>query len=316
MRRFPTVLGPLLIGPPAERAEPTLIGLGGLPLRQGTSLKMRTLAFAVVLAVTLGSAASAQSNVVYSPDITVELSGTVAADEDVADDDQMGTVGLLDLGTLPGAVDVDGYETDADEHLFSLDTWATLPGPLDVAPADVVSFDGVSYALAFDSLTEGIPAGVNVDAVSMSGSDLVLSFDVTVDLGGGLVVDDEDLVTFDGTDFALLLDGSTEGIDRSLDLDAASVNALGHIFVSFDTDGSVDGGPFDDDTVLRRTPAGWTNVFDASSTHPGFANGDVIALPEPGLAVQMGTSLLSLFLINAVRRWKGSHSMAQREDVR
>jgi hypothetical protein len=316
MMRFPTVLEPLLIGPPAERTEPTLIGLGGCPVPLGASLKLQHLAFTVVLTATLGSAASAQSNVVYSPDITVELSGTVAADEDVADDDLLGTVGLLDLGTLPGAVDVDGYETDADEHLFSLDTWATLPGPLDVVPADVVSFDGVTYALAFDSLTEGIPAGVNVDAVSTSGSDLVLSFDVTVDLGGGLVVDDEDLVTFDGTSFALLFDGSTEGIDRSLDLDAASVNGLGHIFISLDTDGSVDSGPFDDDTVLRRTSAGWTNVFDASGTHPGFANGDVIALPEPGLAVQLGTSLLFLFLVNAVRRRTGSQPMAQREDVR
>ena len=46
-----------------------------------------------------------------SPDITVDLSGTTVEDEDLGEDDLLGTVGILFLGTIPSSTDLDGQRT-------------------------------------------------------------------------------------------------------------------------------------------------------------------------------------------------------------
>ena len=94
----------------------------------------RALAIALVASTTLISATPAWSQYRYTPDITVDLSGTVVTDESVADDDLLGTVGLEDLGTLPPSTEVDAYEPIGSEHLFSLDTTVLLSGSLTATP--------------------------------------------------------------------------------------------------------------------------------------------------------------------------------------
>jgi hypothetical protein len=239
----------------------------------------------------------------YSPDITVDLSGVTVADEDVVTDNLMGIVVPMNLGTLPEAADVDAYQRLGNgDQLFSLDVASELPGSLSVTPADVVRFDGSSYTLEFDASAVGVPDGVDVDAVAVDGSgNLVLSFDVTVDLGGGLVVADEDLVSFDGVSFALLFDGSAEGVAEYLDLDGISIGSLGSLLMSFDTTGEVGGWWFDDDTVMRYNGTTWTPLFETDFAHPGFEGGDVIALPEPSFMLQFGSSVLLLVLVGRRR---------------
>ena len=246
---------------------------------------------AALLALALVWGASpAQSQISYSPDVTVQISGTVVSDEDTALDDLGGSVGVTDLGSLPTAAEVDAYSLDGGDRLFSLDITSVLPGGLVARPADVVRYDGASYTLAFDALAAGVPAGANVDAVSVAGSGLHLSFDTTVDLGGGVTPADEDLVLFLGGGFVLSFDGSAAGLDESLDLDAANVQADGSFVLSLDHGGTIGGVVFDDDTVLIHDGANWAVAVDASDLDPAFGAADLVAVPEPnvGLALALG----------------------------
>ena len=101
-----------------------------------------------------------------SPDITVDLSGTTVNDEDLAEDDLVSLVVLIDIGTLPGNTALDAaHEVSSGNHLLSFETTVVLAGGLTAEPVDVVEFDGFIYSLIFDGSAEGVPNGVNVDAV-------------------------------------------------------------------------------------------------------------------------------------------------------
>ena len=217
-----------------------------------------------------------------SPDITVDLSGTIPDDEDVLADDLTGTVTLLNIGSLPGQADLDGYHRlPSGDQLFSLDTTAQLPGGLTAAPGDVVRFDGTTYTLEIDGTAEGLPSNALVDAVGMiEGGDLLLSFDITVSVDG-ITVDDEDLVRFDGVTFSLFLDGSGAGVTAALDLDAVHhLDPNGHLLLSFDGSGTLGGVDFDDEDVLEYDPVGatWEMAYDGSVQHSGWPQGDLDAV--------------------------------------
>ncbi|MHA7839427.1 MAG: hypothetical protein ACX98W_18350, partial [bacterium] len=65
---------------------------------------------AAILWVSAGivsSPGSAVGQLTWSPDVTVSIAGTVVADEDAAEDDLLGSVGLADLDSLPAAAEVD-----------------------------------------------------------------------------------------------------------------------------------------------------------------------------------------------------------------
>jgi hypothetical protein len=256
-------------------------------------------AVAGAVAALLVGPAGAGGQVVYSPDVDAEIGGVHVVDEDAVSDDLAGTVVRLPIPGLPREVDVDGYHVDdGGDVLFSLDTSAELGG-VPVRPADVVRYAG-GFSLEFDAAASGVPDGANVDAVSRTPvGDLVLSFDRHVDLGA-ILADDEDLVTFDGATFGLLLDGSAEGVADGLDLDGAHVKSGGiELLVSFDAPGLVGGMPIDDDDVLEfDTSIGtWSVVYDGAAHHPSLEAGgvDAVALPEPGgwLALSCGGLLLA-----------------------
>jgi hypothetical protein len=265
--------------------------------------RFRWLACSVVLVLASTAGAAAAQTLVYSPDITSDLSGVTFADEDVAADNLLGMVAPQPLGSLPAQVEVDAYQLlGSGDQLFSLDTTAALPGGLVARPGDVVRYDGATYGLEFDADAEGVPDGAGVDAVAVDGmGNLLLSFDTTVDLGGGLVASDEDLVSFDGSSFAMRFDGSAVGLAESLDLDGAAVGSLGALYLSFDTTGSIGGWTFDDDTVMRYNGTTWTPLFETDFTHPGFEGGDLIALPEPGVLPGLGATLALLACLQRLR---------------
>ncbi len=218
------------------------------------------------------------------PDITVSVLGTTVTDDEALDEYPAGVPQVADLGGLPDAAEVDAYWVDADgEHLFSLDSTIELAGGVTARPADVVRWDGFNYSIEFDAAGFGIVDGVNVDAVMEWMGSLVFSFDTSVDLGGGAVAADEDLVIVSGASLVVFLDASVAGVPESLDLDAASISPTsGGLLLSFDQAGSVGGVAFDDDTVLEYAPPNWSIAFDASSSYVGFEAADVVAVPEPG----------------------------------
>jgi len=211
------------------------------------------LAMAACLAFPSLWAATPLQRVRVSPDVTAVLDGATLDDDSVAEDNLAGSVTVLaSPAPIPTAADVDAYQLLPDgKQLFSFDTAVVLPGGLTAEPCDVVRWDGTGYTFAFQGRPRGIPAGVNVDAVAVKGTSLLLSFDVTVDFGN-FRADDADLVLFDGVAFSLFFEGAAAGVDPGLDLDAADyLECNGHLLLSFDGSGTLGTLAFDDADVLE-----------------------------------------------------------------
>jgi hypothetical protein len=266
-------------------------------------LRKRARCLVSAVCLCLLHALAASGDVILSPDVSISIAGVDLADGEIAFDYQSGHVWPAGLG-LPDNSAVDGYHMrDDGTQLFSLEVTTALAGGaghIVAEPADVVSWDQIDYAIAFDASAHGVPAGVNVDAVSETDmGDFVLSFSTTVMLGG-LLVEDEDLVRFDGRRFSMLFDGSAQGVAAGLDLDGADVPD--GLVVSFDGSGLIGGAFFDDEDALsfEAESGSWRVVYDGSAEHPSWpSGGDVDALvfvPEPGAALMLvsGVGLLGV----------------------
>lgn len=147
-------------------------------------------------------------------------------------------------------VEIDGFErVDDTIFYFSVDAHVELDG-LVIAPGDIVLRDGGSLSLAFNSGDQGLPDGINVDAVALGeNDDLIFSVDTHVDLGG-TVFEDADLIRFDGSGFAKAFDASVAGFPDNADIDAATGFSEGRMAVSTKTAGMVDSSPYDHGTLL------------------------------------------------------------------
>jgi hypothetical protein len=255
-------------------------------------------ALTVTAAAAPAFGATPLADIRVSPDVPVQLGSLVVGHENIVRDDLHGTLTLGSLGAIPHQADLDAYHRLINgAQLLSFDTTVTLPGGLIARPADVVRYDGVAYTLAFDAAARGIPRGVNVDAVAVRAGALLLSFDVSVDLGG-FRVEDEDLVAFDGSGFSLFFDGSAAGIDPRLDLDGAELfECNDHLLLSFDGSGAVGGVAFDDEDVLEYDRAStWQMAYDGSAHDPNWTAADLDAVSAtvdfgPGTPVVFGQTV-------------------------
>jgi hypothetical protein len=247
------------------------------------------------------SAASAQIRVTTSPDVTLELGTNLQAVDDgrlAIGSSQPSAVYVPPFSGIPASAAIAAYDVLDDgigaTSLLSFESDVELPGAILARRGDVVAVVGSgSYSILLDASAVGIPDGVVTDALASVGPDLVLSFDGTVDLGGGLIAADEDLVRWNGAAFVLAFDGSAAGLDESLDLDA--VDRTGNIWaVSFDTGGIVNGVPFQDEDVLAYSNvAGAFSpnlVFEGAAVDPDWAAADVeaFAVPEAGTIEMLG----------------------------
>ena len=180
--------------------------------------------------------------------------------------------------------------------LFSTTTVVELnPGSLVARPEDVVHRTPTGVlSIEFDGSAEGLPDGTNVDAVTrMASGDLVLSVDRTVLLPPSLVVDDDDLVRFDGASFSLLFDASAVGFDERLDVDALDEVATDRFLISLDASGAAGGVDFDDEDLLEIDIGGGSVVglaFDGSGQHADWRRVDLDAVnvPEPAMGLLFG----------------------------
>ncbi|MEZ4333603.1 MAG: hypothetical protein R3F35_17760 [Myxococcota bacterium] len=270
------------------------------------------LVIAIPLASMIASATpslAAPDLVAVSPETSLDLvpgGGTdLVTDQDVAVDNLLGVVIEESLGNAVAARDgvelVGFHDEGGSSRLIVFDEPIQLIGAV-LSPGDVARFDGSLYQAIFDASLEGIPAGVEVDALSRGiDGHLVFSFDTTVTLDG-VTVADEDLVRFDGSGFDLVFDGSAFGVPASLDLDAVSYDAQGRLYVSFDTSGRIAGVDFADEDILEFDPFTgiWAGqlAFDASVGGSGNGSGwpasDVKAIhvPEPGPGLALGALVL------------------------
>jgi hypothetical protein len=234
----------------------------------------------LLLPVVASLAATPLSEVRVSPDTTVTLSGTTADDESVVRDDLAGSVTSLAIGSIPAETDLDAYNVRPNGvQLLSFDTTVVLPGGITARPGDVVRYDGAGYAIEFNAAAAGIGPGVNLDAVAVYGSSLLLSFDTAFDIGG-LHVEPADLVLFDGATFTSFFSASPAGIAPGLNLDAADyLPCNGHLLLSFDGSGTIGGVAFDDEDVLEFDRAStWEMAYDGSAHDPHWGPADLDAV--------------------------------------
>jgi hypothetical protein len=258
-----------------------------------------------MLALCLPAGSAGAQNVSVSPDVHVDLAGTVFADEAVAVDVGLGVVVPASLGSLPESAAVNAYDVlDGGEQLFALDTTVELPGPLVVEQRDVARWDGAAYTLEFDGSAAGVPDGAAVDGVTTTNGLLLLSFDTTVSLAGGVVAADEDVVGWDGASFWLALDSSAAGAPEAADADGIYAPPDGNGMLSFDIGGSFGAVAFADEDVLRLdfVTSAWTLEYDGSAQHAALAPADIeaIYLPEPGRIPMLASGIA--FLLGLLRR--------------
>ncbi len=275
---------------------------------------------ASALSFVMAPFAKAQSVISVSPDVTIPLGAgnLMTADHAVAADNQLGIIVLQNLGAIPESADVIGYaEGSSGSKLLSFDTTVVLTGGLLVRPGDVVAWNGSSYSIVFDATLEGLPRGVQTDAIAIaSNGGLLLSFDTDVSLPGSLHVADEDLVRWNGSAFSLALDGSSVGMSRALDVDAVDDLGGSVFLVSFDSGGTLPASAgsvaFADEDVLRHTSGGWSLERDGSAADADWGAADLDAMqmvPEPGRALMLAVGGLFLAAIG-VRLGRGRGAAA------
>jgi len=221
---------------------------------------------AVVLLAGLSHTSQAQTplqQVIVSGDVSVSLpfvSGGTFVSSDASlqriDVDAMVSTGsiVIGFGNSGGVFDlpwaVDAY--DAASEAFSIDIAAEVDisgGPtLFIRPGEIYNRSGTRL---FDPVAAGLPANVNVDALSVDpiSGDLLLSFANWVP---GEFITPADIMRWNGSTLTIYFDGFR--VPRNLNLDAAQVLENGNILMSFDTSGSIDGIGFNDEDVLEYDP--------------------------------------------------------------
>ena len=231
--------------------------------------------------------------------------GVVFADEDVvAFDTATGTWSMMfdgsDVGI--GASDVDGLDIISLSPFIvdmSFDKPRTIPGVGSIDDSDVVRFTGTSGANtsgSFEVLIDGSDVslttyGEDIDAISTSGNDRILSTIGAFNLGGGVTGADEDLFLFTPTltgttttgSSAFLFDGSDVGIGARDITGIWSDPVTGDLYGSALNTYTIAGLVSDSDDIFMfsgttgaTTSGVATRFFDGDSN--GFANEQIDAL--------------------------------------
>lgn len=275
---------------------------------------MAALASFAAGALALAVPANAQ---LVSADVSNDLTWT--AGTDVIDDEDLrrwtppSSFATVALGPVPGAADLAAaHELEDGRLLVVYDTFVDLGGGVQAGPEDIVAHSGAGDSIYFDGSAAGLPPGTRIDAVASArvGGEVatLLSFDVTVSLPGGVLADDEDLVSWSQGTWALVFDGSEAGVPAGLDLDAVAFDRFqDRLYLSFDGSGSIAGVDFDDEDLLARTATVWSLALDASGTlGAAFAAGDLDAV-----AVRAATIFQDGFEAGTTAEWSATQGGAR-----
>lgn len=213
-----------------------------------------------LLSLTLGAVAQTPTEldeIQFSGDISHSLpvtgGGTLLSDDDtiLMFDLSLGAADGTDfLGDLDGA-DLDAYHNNdaCSARVFSVDAMTRFNGT-DMLPADVFNSAGTKV---LDARAEGIPDGVNIDAVSFSPvtCDLVFSIDVYAELDGA-TYSPSDLIAWNSTaGFSLFLTGNLDA-----NIDALHILDDGRLLFSVDSDTDLVDLVVQDEDVIEQIPGG------------------------------------------------------------
>jgi outer membrane protein assembly factor BamB len=185
-------------------------------------------------------------------------------------------------------MDIVGYHREP--RLYVIDTATNLGGTL-VRASDVASDGGVlsDPTILFDGRANALPAGVNIDAVTIDPDtgDLVLSFDRSV--GASPLFRRADLVRWNGSVYQHYFQGTM--LPVAADINGAHILDSGNILMTFESGIMVpgSGGSFyvRDDQVVEFDPDTGLFVLQSAvdlNTHPAWrrAGFDALAAIEGG----------------------------------
>ena len=219
-----------------------------------------------------------------SSDISISLSGTPVSDEDVASDDFTPPPLISMFTDVPSNADVTALARVINgDWLLAFDITVLLPGNagnIVATPQDIVRESGGIYSIEYDGSANGLAPGVKIDAVSEHPSGLLLSFDVTAKIAS-LVIDDADIVLWDGANHSIVFNAATAGVPASYDIDAVHyASVLNRFQLSFKTGGSLDGQVFADEDIIEHDVASgdFALALDATVLHAEWASADLDAL--------------------------------------
>ncbi len=254
----------------------------------GSALRIAVATICIVGTVT-AHAATSLDELHLSADIHTRFPADGGAVLVVSDDDIIlyeTALGEAEATAFLGALDrsdVDAYHAadGCGGALFSLNATAEIGGTVQ-RPADVFGTTGVK---SLDGVAEGVADGVDLDAVTRDPGtcDLVVSFDVTVELDGQVFRPD-DLARFSGGAFSLFRAGPGSG-----NLDAVHVLDTGAVLASFAAPVPDLGVAFADQDVVEQASPGsaWEVAFQPAAIDASWAGADTDALyvvrsPIPG----------------------------------
>jgi hypothetical protein len=140
---------------------------------------------------------------------------------------------------------------------------------ISLANEDVARYNAATCQVdkVFDGSVVGLPAAANVDALALKDGDVYLSLQAPYKVPGiPGVVDDSDVIKYNGAAFSLFYDGSLYGLTvNSENVDAIAFDETGALLLSTTGNYSVTGLPAGaDEDLLRFDGAAHSLYFDGS----------------------------------------------------
>jgi len=163
------------------------------------------------------------------------------------------TPAIVDLG-IPANVQFAALAVSGDDVFYSPDA-SFMAGSLRVTPRDIArrSSSGVTtIQLSGDVI--GLPATARIDALVLSGSDILFSVDVPARVAA-LAVGSADILRWNGSSVSILYSAQALGLPAGLNVSALERLSNGDLLVGFDSAGKVGGVSFKAGEVLDYSPA-------------------------------------------------------------
>lgn len=156
----------------------------------------------------------------------------------------------------------------------------------EVSDEDILSFNGIDYAMVFDGSDMGISSN-DIDAFHfVDAGTILISLDKSITIDGFGPVDEQDILQFNATSlgevtsgtWSFYLDGSDVGLDSpGEDIDALFLRPDGSLLISTNGNTSIPGASGKDEDLLLFTPTSlgadsagtWLLYFDGSDVGIG-----------------------------------------------
>jgi hypothetical protein len=159
---------------------------------------------------------------------------------------------------LPANVGIAALALNGSNLLYTPDISFTLNGVL-VTPRDVVSYTGSNSSIYLHGSALGLPANTRIDALALSGANVLFSLDARAQIGSQRV-GPADVLQWNGSSVSIAYSASSLGLPPGTNLTALESLPNGHLLMGFDAAGKIGGVTYRAGEILEYTPSGgsWT----------------------------------------------------------